>query len=1540
MTVRWKPLLILSGVFLAIFAIALLAFNVSSSSPSKLLALAESERDAGKLEIAKIHYQRAAQADPTNPKVHLGLASLYERMREGATGQRREDLNAEWRQALAAAAKHGRDLAEPRVKLLRHALERGDMAEAFASARELIAIDPDNADAAYALGLEAADKGGDQLSKAVRHLAALEEDAPRRPRVDWLAFNIADKSERAAEAKREVLDRVRSNPYPAPAELDPVDRIALMKLRTMELASNDAWTPETLTRDALAANAAVALAAEIEGLSATQINQLVIGVQTIQGRLLYEGARDPESKPKYERLAEAAEEPLLALFRRETENPSNPTPDLRVMQLLAAHHLNRGRNAECLATVARALDLPQVANPGLSRVVLSLKNLGIQAALADTSDPARFDRVAKYIKELIDANEPAFRGMGHLYQGAIDLERSGLASGGEARGETERAESSRRLAEAIEHLGQAASALKDNPNAQALYGIALLLNRELDMGRQQLFRAYGLGSLQTRYQLWAAWSLIQAGYPEEAEPIANALLAAIEAKRVDPSMRGAVLMLQAEIAQARRTPENYERALAKYDEAIAAGVEESASLSLRRAQLLMLLKRNDEGLAILKRLRDEKKGGAEAENLAVLALIEMDKRDAARAVLAAARKVYPDDVELLLLDSRMLVVDGEPEKAEALLAEYCDRRPEVVQAHLARAQLLATQLDRPDRAREILNAAAERGNHSAPLVQLALLALSERDFDGVNDALARLRKRQPESSAADLIQSQIELANGNAEAASELLAEAIRKDPSNKVAVYFKARLDMLNGEVEQSSQQLLSLAREDVSKEVEPGVSVSEAAEFSLVSLATRNGDFDEAINRIRDMLQAGDAKALERQARWRLVDLHIRKSEFDQARAEIDALLKSAPPEILGSERVRAADHLRRTGDFDEALAEIDRALEAKPDYAGALGMKAVILYEKGDSESAKALMAKSIAEIPSPPPTWHLILAALENETGDDGTRGDRAIQALDQGIERFPDYRGLVEAKIQLLSSGEDRDAAVKFLERLVAEPKGAIYRGLLVQAYRVQGRFDRADELATAIASENPENPGPQLMRIQIAAARAAAAAAEGRADEERAASRAAWERIAEARERFPRQIKFVEAAAELAAREGDVAKALEFTREIDAMSRTAVSGALTRARIALSLGRARDAVDALNLVLERDPTRVDARVSLAGLLLDLGEPNRAMTHVDWMLSRLPDNPRALVLKARALTFPVATPARNAERRAEALAILEKVAAESPEIAEAALRVAEIRMMENRRDLAVAALEKSLEANPRDTAVLSALIRLIAENRPDGSAPEASEVERAEAIARARVVDDPSGRLALAVALGFSRGGRIDSALPWAEKAVEADPRNLLGLLGLAGLYLAKGEAAGESAEARPLFERAAEIYGKALALNPNSIEAANNKAWVHLTHLGDPRAAMETLEGLLKRFGDRELPPEFHDTVGSVLEALGDVRGAEARYNVGLTIAPDEPVLNFHMGRLLASIPERASLAESYLRKSEARAEALKPSMREELADLLRSRTR
>ena len=80
----------------------------------------------------------------------------------------------------------------------------------------------------------------------------------------------------------------------------------------------------------------------------------------------------------------------------------------------------------------------------------------------------------------------------------LDIEQLGISSSTDG-GNT--AETKARAA-ALGHLKSAANDLPEVAEAQARYGVALILSRETELGRVYLQRAAGLGHLAPRSQIW------------------------------------------------------------------------------------------------------------------------------------------------------------------------------------------------------------------------------------------------------------------------------------------------------------------------------------------------------------------------------------------------------------------------------------------------------------------------------------------------------------------------------------------------------------------------------------------------------------------------------------------------------------------------------------------------------------------------------------------------------------------------------------------------------------------------------------------------------------------------------------------------------------------------------------------------------------------------------------------------------------------------------------------------------------------------------
>ncbi len=148
---------------------------------------------------------------------------------------------------------------------------------------------------------------------------------------------------------------------------------------------------------------------------------------------------------------------------------------------------------------------------------------------------------------------------------------------------------------------------------------------------------------------------------------------------------------------------------------MAAGQAVTPTAVMRLAQIDVQLGQYDRALSRLGAVRSQGKGGATAEQLAVLTLEEKGQKAEARALLKTARGKYPRSCRAGRARGR---APGQGRQAgrgrrgpRAIPPPPSPRTPSLV---LMRAQIQAENLKAPDRARELLKGIADRSDSSAP----------------------------------------------------------------------------------------------------------------------------------------------------------------------------------------------------------------------------------------------------------------------------------------------------------------------------------------------------------------------------------------------------------------------------------------------------------------------------------------------------------------------------------------------------------------------------------------------------------------------------------------------------------------------------------------------------------------------------------------------------------------------------------------------------------------------------------------------------------
>jgi len=1537
MTVRWKPLLILSGLFVVVALIGVVAISstLSPGSAQSALKQARAARDAGRLADAEIYFKQALQLDSKSAAIHEELADLYENMAETAQEERRETLRGERLTHLARAANLDKTAKEPRLRLLHLAMADDSSQDAIYWAREVVKLDPENTDANFVLAFEDLASGSPNIPEVRRRIEVLEEG--KAPEVRRLLVQARLGEETGDERARDAA-LAAGRALTLSEDADSVDLMAKLRLSAIDarFQADPAARVETV-QGMLALSDKILASAEIGSQRVTRLSHLLEGAQRdlIRRQTVDSAADDATSE-----LIDTIEEQLASIF--EKSRRAGDRADFQIFLTYADHLQFRQERDRCLEVVDEALRSPLAVRPSSANIVLGLHFVGAGMALAGGDDPARLEKAEPHIQALLASTETRYQGLGHLFQGAVDLEKSGvvqsIAKGSD--GTAERAEVQRNLrVSALNHLKVAATQLPDIAEAQARYGVALVLNQEQGLGRQYLQNALRMPSLDPQYQFWAAWTILQAGYPEEAAPILDALHRQLADGTIPSEMKGALHQLGGELLQARRGPGDLERAAEEFKKAAALGDRTDAGAALRLAQIAVQQGRHDEAMQQIEQLRSEGRGGPAAENLAVLILEEQGKKAEARALLAEARAKFPKSVEIVGLDAALKVKDGNAEEASQTLAEFLDGDPDNLTLTMMRAQILVDSLDRPDDARKLLSEIGDRTDNSAPLVQLAQLEIGRNELEAAAAVIAKVRGRWGESATGDILDGQLALKRGEIPAAIGHFDEALKKDPENKIVQFWKAQLDGRTGAATEAAQALEEIVRNKPTKEVDPGVTLMSAAQSALASLALQNGNVDDAIRRYEELKKNSENGTLTRADRWQLIAAYDAKGHWPIAKRELAAILNDEKNPPTADERVQGANLYRQHQEDASALAQLDYVLKVDPTNTAGAVTRALIHLQAKEHDRAAGVLRGAIdltsKDGGTAPEALYLMLAVVENDTPPMETSSARTLAVIDEGLVAQPASMQLAQAKYLALANSGDANEALAFVESKAKEdPKGP-YRRMLIDVYRERKNFDGAEALLRELVAESPDDVNIASALVEVVSLAAADAAASGDSERVRSIEEKAASLIREYRTRFPSNLTFLQAECDQAARRGDFTRAVGITEEIDKLAKNSAVGPLLRARLFAMQNRPREVAKSYAEAVEREPRRLDVRLWLGKTSLELGDVDEALRQAEYVLETKKDDVDAALLQARALDASGISDAQRETARATAVTQLETVVAANPRLVEGYQTIAEIELKRNRRPAAIDALKRGLDANPTDATTVAQYVQLLSEADPSSPGGRSVGLDEARKLTDELLQNDETGSLILAAAVGYHKAQRLDLALPLAEKAAELLD-SPVAHLNLGDLLLSLAETQPEAEKARPFHERAVQQYDRVLQERPTSIEAVNNKAWVLHSSLGRSQEALELIQGLVERVNTDALPGEFYDTMGAIQEALGQRDEAERSFQMGLERSPDLAVLHYHYGKLIAADKNRGARARDHLTKAIAAREQLSPTMAEDAVRLVR----
>ncbi len=188
MTVRWKPLLILSGLFVvvALIGVCAIIMTLAPRSSQGTLKLARAAQEAGRFADAEILFKQAIQIDSRNAAIYEELAGLYREWARQAPAEKQAAMRSAALGNLASAVKFDKALKGPRKLLLEDAMVQDLATDSVYWAKELLNVEPEDADAHYALAAEALEERTPNIPEIKRHLDVLNKVKASPVRRLWI----------------------------------------------------------------------------------------------------------------------------------------------------------------------------------------------------------------------------------------------------------------------------------------------------------------------------------------------------------------------------------------------------------------------------------------------------------------------------------------------------------------------------------------------------------------------------------------------------------------------------------------------------------------------------------------------------------------------------------------------------------------------------------------------------------------------------------------------------------------------------------------------------------------------------------------------------------------------------------------------------------------------------------------------------------------------------------------------------------------------------------------------------------------------------------------------------------------------------------------------------------------------------------------------------------------------------------------------------------------------------------------------------------
>ena len=580
---------------------------------------------------------------------------------------------------------------------------------------------------------------------------------------------------------------------------------------------------------------------------------------------------------------------------------------------------------------------------------------------------------------------------------------------------------------------------------------------------------------------------------------------------------------------------------------------------------------------------------------------------------------------------------------------------------------------------------------------------------------------------------------------------------------------------------------------------------------------------------------------------------------------------------------------GNYEEAVGNYRKALDLDPKQERARARLGRMMVFGGVPDQALELIEPGLASNPTSADLLS-VRGTVRMQQGD----LDTARKDAEAALAAKPNHSDATALLASVLWREQQRDEALALLDRtIVASPDDAMLRQIYAQLLLTSGKPQLAEEQLREVVRLEPENQDHRYRLAQLYVAQKK--------------PQLAITVLRDAVKATPDDVEAKLALANLIAAQGSFANAeQELRRYVDASPKD-FDLRLGLGRFYETNGRPKEAEGVYRAVLEDagdKPAAMVARTRLASLMIRSGRAAQAAKLLDEVLAKSPSNADALVMRAQLALL------RNDTETA--IADMRTALRDQPTNVLLAAQLAQAYIRAGNLELAEQTLRQVVQANPTDARARLALAQFLL-NKGEGDkarpvleqlvADDPNNSEALEGLARLRLlVNDPAAALQAATTLqtlqpgsatGFFLAGvaqqaqaNVDEARKSYEQALAVDPRSLEALMALARLDLAAG------APAQALARYTAAVKAQPAAPLPYRGQA------VAYVAMGDTDRAIEALKvGLEPTRYDAELTVDL----ANLYERRGRHDDAIALYGTALERNPGDMAVANNLAMLLVT---------------------------------------